>query len=161
MGWAKETGALGLKEGEVPGKKRKRILGISENRLHTLQSLQGNRGRESTPRGHEKTEHWDFNPWHRKLFNEFLVKPGAWICVWKDGPQLQYILAMGASYVNESFCRAPLSCVPTHHYSYPTCYPGTWTFRFIVLREMMRCAVGESLGTEENPELRGYRGPKI
>lgn len=45
MGWAKETGALGLKEGEVPGRERKRILGISENRLYTLQSLQGNPGR--------------------------------------------------------------------------------------------------------------------
>lgn len=25
----------------------------------------------------------------------------------------------------------------------------------------MRCAVGKGLDAEENPELRGYRGPKI
>lgn len=59
MGWPKGTRALGLEEGEVPGERGKGLLGISKNRLHTLQSLLGNGGQEceSTLRGHEKTEH--------------------------------------------------------------------------------------------------------
>lgn len=59
MGWAKRTEALGLKEGEVQGERKKRLLGISKNRLRTLQSLHGNGEQvcESTLRGRDRTEH--------------------------------------------------------------------------------------------------------